>query len=541
MAITAKRRMLNHMKNHTYAIGREGKAWWDALLLAAMFSIACLMRSAVVNPDPDAYFLSYTGGYILKNGFPAVNPACAVSGGIVIQQWVVCIWNYLLFSIGEVTGTWMWGAIVLAACTAMCWKYASVFTEKPWVKLTAVSFGFFAACVNLAVSRPSPITFMLLTEYLILLEKSRDKAWLYTPVFSFALANTHAAFWAFLYVLAMPCLVPQVETNNLPGGKGYLNKNKGILSGLIFAVPAGLLNPYGMKGMLYLFLSYGTASGLKIEELQRTGIFSYCGLLVAAAIIVLAVYCIRGKAHCCGGGKDFWKTASMSAGTIMLACMHLRNIWFLALGTIPVICQIAGAVESVTLGKEGVLQRAQGRYCAMAEAVQDHLSVWCFTIIIVFAAFFLQVCNGSASLRVADSKMAPVAAADYLDSINGNDVVRRDGAGSQREISILTTFNSGAYMEWRGYKILIDSRPELYGAAIFGENLLDEYEKALDNGDLFTIVEKYGFTHILTEGSSRAELWALRMEEEGLLEKNVDGNGYSLWAVIQPAKTNGRQ
>ena len=50
----------------------------------------------------------------------------------------------------------------------------------------------------------------------------------------------------------------------------------------------------------------------------------------------------------------------------------------------------------------------------------------------------------------------PVNTADYLDRIGAD----------KRTTQVLTFFNAGGYLEYRGYKVNIDPRPELWSPAI---------------------------------------------------------------------------
>jgi hypothetical protein len=108
--------------------------------------------------------------------------------------------------------------------------------------------------------------------------------------------------------------------------------------------------------------------------------------------------------------------------------------------------------------------------------------------------FFSIWCNNGAysTLFNSDSRYAPMEAVDYLDTYDKDDVV------------LYTEFNNGAYCEFRGYRVYIDGRPELFSKKLNGkDDVLDEYCQ-ITNGkaDIGEFIQKYNFTHLIVSDKS---------------------------------------
>lgn len=471
------------------------------ILVLALFALL-IKRN---NPDSDAYFLAATGRYILENRqIPLINPFCFHDGlRIIIQQWIPAIINYWIFVTFGEEGTVWYALIFFYFQMFLCYRYASFFSENRsarWVSMliSGVFLMFFAN------SRPTSISFCMIMLELFVLEcyrrspiGNRRLCWL--PIISLIEVNCHAALWPALFIMMLPYVffekVPKKARWRTDMSNWFQAKKKYLIAMLAMFL-SGFLNPNGIRGMLYLAYSYGEI-GNQISELQSPRFLSFWGIIITLCIMVFAWYLAENKNH-----LDM-KIVYMAAGTLLLAMMHLRNFWYLTFGMMPILLS---GISEVVSEKGSVLFSKKGYICAEI-----------LTILIAGTGFSLAWSN--TEMTMADSETTPILAADYLDGLD------------QFEITLFTGFNNGAYMEWRGYQVYIDARPELYEKKINGvEDLYEEFLSTRRNGmDYQFFLEKYGFTHLIV-GETETFYTYLECSEDYI--KVIEGKGYGLFERI---------
>jgi hypothetical protein len=100
----------------------------------------------------------------------------------------------------------------------------------------------------------------------------------------------------------------------------------------------------------------------------------------------------------------------------------------------------------------------------------------------------------------------------------------------KEDVTLYTTFNTGALMEFYGYKTFLDARPELYDTEIAGENAIlqewynVEYAKV---ADVPAFIEKYGFNYFEVTSGSVMDIYLKYADGYTLLSES-DG-GYRLY------------
>ena len=113
----------------------------------------------------------------------------------------------------------------------------------------------------------------------------------------------------------------------------------------------------------------------------------------------------------------------------------------------------------------------------------------------------------------------PVQEAEYLqETVSADDII------------LYTPFSYGGYMEWSGFKVYVDARPELFQKSINGIEDLDEeiYNVQYGIADYDAFVEKYHFTHFLVENNTSMELYLKYSGKYIMLEKSED---FAIYAV----------
>ena len=173
------------------------------------------------------------------------------------------------------------------------------------------------------VPRPQLLSAPLLLVEVFLLEKftrtTDFKFLLPLPFISIALVNLHAAIWLMSLVVCLPFLFVKSTRHA-----------KFLLAAMAAIFLCGLINPYGVDAMTYVFRSYGVEminANIKemfppsAQELFGKGFFLFEALL----IVSLAKF------------KVPWRYIFLSGGLTFMALMHERNsILFYFLATFPI-------------------------------------------------------------------------------------------------------------------------------------------------------------------------------------------------------------
>ena len=477
------------------------------LLLIVLFLLVtadAILAVAAGMPDTDTHFIISTGKYIVENKeVPKINPFIIDENfKVIIQQWSFDVIVYLLYSSFSYAGIFVFACFFMLVAMFIGYKFISLYTDNFNIKLLMMTC-FIRVYYTWAQTRPTLISFSLLLTTIIVLEYFRRdrKKWLiyFLPLISLITINIHASMWPMMFVVMLPYICPNIFTL-FCDFKNAISVWWNTWKRVIFLIPVmilvGFINPNGLRGMGYVFLSYGTANSIAITELLSPMIATINGLRIILVLIVLMIYIFKNKR------KVDSAPLYMTLGTLLLASMHLRNGWFLLFGSMPLLITLLNDVKFLDIKKSNKFKNATKAIVALASVI----------IVLIVACTY--------TFHITDNAYYSINAANYLDQFK-----------NREDIIMYTEFNNGAYMEFRGYKVLIDARPELYAKKINGQkDLLSEWDKA--RRDVFyleTMIEQYGFSHMLVEDGSIVYGY---MVNHSNYEPIIEGNGYVLYQKI---------
>lgn len=482
---------------------RKSHALFSTVLPLLLAVTVALVLIGLVFPNGDTFFIIATGQHIVENGsVPTINPfVIHEEFNMIIQQWLFDIMIYGLYDFAGYLGVYLYSAVILLVTLFMMYRYFGIYSDNTRLKLLTLAFwGIFAT--YFVVARPTSISFLMCLSVVMIMEeyrRSQKRRWLcLLPALSLLTINMHAAMWPMLFVLIIPFIFP----NSLPARgqfrrycREWLKKWKWVLVAMLGMFLAGFLNPNGIRGMGYLFLSYGSASSNNvITELQRPEIMSLPGGMILATLLFLFKYIDKHRAK-----MDF-SIFYMAAGTVILAMMHFRNAWFLFFGMTPLFFHFFNGL----------------RWKPAKELKSTLAYVWANVRHVLVTLLLLAIVVVFGSPMVADSSKAPVEAVAYLDLLEKDNV------------TLYTEFDNGAYMELNGYKVYMDARPELFQEKVNGrEDVYSEYLQVLNGTiDFDEFLDKYQFSHLIVfDGTA---LSAHLRATDGY-DMVVDGNGYTLF------------
>lgn len=453
------------------------------------------------NPDSDMWWMMATGREILQNkALPTTNPFVIHEGfTIIVQQWFLAIVNYLVYSNWGRIGLIVFALCIFAINVFLLNIYISCFTEDIREK-RILTYIVAIICSFYLNTRPTQFTIMilLLEQIAVLKYKEKNKKqWLWLlPVLSVVEINIHGSFWIFLFVMLLPHVVPDIR--KVKGNvRAQIKSKRDYVLPVMVSMVAGLLNPNGMDTVAYLLKSYNsTKLFTTINELKSPMIWSWTGFFFSIAIVVLVVYIFRIHE------EDFdIANAYMGMGVVILAAKHSRNIWFLIFLIIP-------------MGKF-LLKMIYEKFIDCNEGRQQEKRIGAVKRALANSFYILVICGLVFSIvYIPDSskRYIPQEAVDYLSKFE------------KEEIRLCATFNTGGYMEWMGYKVYIDARPELFTQAINGvANVADEYyDVVYGTIDYTEFLDKYDFTHIIAD--ARGSFNTFLKYSSGYHQVNDDGN-----------------
>lgn len=415
--------------------------------------------------DNDIWFILATGREILDNGIPYTNPfSLHENMGIVVQQWVPCVISYLIYSAGGFVALGIW-VLALFAIMAFSFfrvgrilradRYGSELIALVFLPLTIVMSSYASVRPHLYTM----IAFIWVVGLLTLYRRTSRIAFLIPLPFIVAVhVNFQASMAPFDLVIMVCFLIPNflgpfhrrgklLKVNCLEWGYSRLPL---LIAALVSAV-ALLANPYFVDGAAYLVNSFGSAAYKDyINEMNPLAPASHWLYALGALFFIVTATFVGAQ----GLRRVDFPLLLLAGGTTYLSFTQIRNIW---LG--PLFCALylvsIGAHHSIALWAKARASRVLGWVACAAGVIGSCL-------LIAFEAPGLQ----ALPRNDADT---PVAALDYLDQI---------GADKDRT-RILNFFNSGGYFEYRGYKVVMDPRPELWSPSITGL-AFDYYKEFVD-------------------------------------------------------------
>lgn len=432
--------------------------------------------------DNDIWFILATGKEIVQNGIPYENPFSVFEGlQTVIQQWVVCVLYYEIHSHFGFVGLGIWVTVLYACVILSLYRVARICRGDSFGGEWLLLFSLIASIPmsSYMTVRPHMYTMLAFTwivGFLELYRRSGNVKYLIAlPIICAIHINFQAAMAPFDLVIiacyAIPNFMKPLHKADMLRSIDCANWNYGrlpLLIALVVCVFAMLCNPYGIEGALYLVNSYGSAA--------YRDYISEMGHLAPAGSVNFAVFVVALCAFCIAAGRIGLKRIDfplilLIAGTTYLGFVQVRNYW---LAPLFIVFYLSWASKGFSIR-------------LFSDAVQAKLVGACIALvgIVIGIVFIFYKAPSFADIPKNDDH-TPVAAMDYLDEI-----------GADKETTkVLDFFNPGGYIEYRGYKVNVDPRPELWNSGITKKDF-DYYNEYIDMhaGDIFfdDYIDKYGF------------------------------------------------
>ena len=471
--------------------------------------------------DADGYFILREGRNIVESGIQFTNTGFIIPGtATVVQQWLWAAGVFMVQSMSGDTGLKLLLLSIylidnilfyqIARCKGCNSFYSGIFT----IIFALFMFTF----INI---RPTLITVMFLMFEIGMLDefqitKDEFKMWTFPVIMfliSICLINIHAALWPMVLVFMLPYVVPPMFTKIFPfEKKEKLDKKKKIilLVAVIAVIVGGFINPYGIEGMMYLYNSYNPMlNSLGIRELASPSMTGYTGILLTASMLICAYYTFIWKAY---HRTVPAYAAYLLAGCLIMTILHQKNLFLVAFAFPMYMAEIFAGRKDRTIEKLKT-NKIAGILAVVIEAV----CVLCLIVPAVQTAY-----------PETERDVTPVQAVAWLDD-HINDLYKPT-------TKIYTDFNTGAYVEYKGYKGFMDARPELYFKSINKKaDYIKDYQRfSASKKDYESVMNKYKFDYLIVYPETKLDTYLQNDEKAELVDESSSNKLYKYrWSDSQ--------
>lgn len=419
--------------------------------------------------DNDFWFIINAGRDIINNGFSNIEHFTIHSNLYYIQQqWLTDIIFYYIYNKFSIVGMYILLNIINIISTLLIYKICILLSNnRIKLSLFITAFTSHLLGVSFLVTRPQifDITLILIELYLLELyiRKNNKKYLLGLPIISLLFINFHASTWLMTLVIIIPYLLGRI---NLKIFTKTDYKIKPILITIVIMILIALINPYGIKSLVYLFNSYGIEEiNNLVAEMKPITINNASIIYVYIFIILISYYVNKeNKINLC--------YLLLFLGTTYLALSHLRGIIFLLIAGIFSLSHNFKNKKDIIEKKEPFLSRYK----------IVNISYLIFASFTIFS-FIHNIENRF----INEKEMALYEVADFLDkNIDSNS-------------TIYTSYDDGSYIEYRGYKCYIDPRAEVFLKKINKKEdiFIEYYNLQSGNINYHDFLNKYNFDYLL--------------------------------------------
>lgn len=461
--------------------------------------------------DNDTYWIIKTGEYITNNGIPVKDfLTMHTNMDLVCQQWLSSVIFYKLYDVFGFTGLIVLKDIMFIVVGILMYKLSYMISKNRFACSIAVLLFSYVA-VSYFVTRPQIFTYSIVLIEIICLESyvknGKIISLLPLPILSILEVNLHASMWTMLFILMLPYFV-----NALPikiKGKNFACcKLMPLLLITVIMGFAGLVTPYGVKGLTFLFTtSIGNKVNSSIMELAPLTL-SFNEIIDIIAIVAIVVFYIfyfkKGKQ------QAPIRYHLLILGTFIMGAMYIKLFIYFA---------IIGLSVSTFMIKDYKLKikdKFKDKKFGLVVGTEIIIFVIIFIIIGSFAGDFRADNDENANSKKYIETLDEVV--DVLDNEEKDNMILYNG------------FNSGGYLEFRGYTTYIDARADSFvEEANHDYDYLSEYYNVKDGITYYKdFYNKYGFTHLLIEKRVSPYLYLSTLHDEDY-ELITENDGFALF------------
>ena len=415
--------------------------------------------------DNDFWFTIAEGKYVLQNGFPHTVPFTIYNNlDFIYQSWGTGVIFYLINKYFGLYGMLFFVIIILTIITYFYHKLCMLVSNNNKILSTIVTIvTMILLATTFITTRPQIFTYLNLVLVLYIMElytKTNNKKYLlYLPLISLIQINMHGMFFFMLFIFMLPYIVNALKFSFKDDSQERYDL-KPIILIMIIMFLTGLINPYGIKNILYVFTSYGQDILNKtIEELYPLSNSSPTEKVIIFMIFLVYILYFKYK-------KVPIRYYLLLFGTTYLAFDCYRSVALFVIASLfPLSYLYKNKIPNIDIER------------FIPKKLKKSVIIL-FLSMLIFATIFTE------KNFYPDAK-EPV---DYI--VKHYDV---------EKVKLYNYFNDGSYTIYKGLKGNIDCRAEVFLKK--NNHKKDIYKEIikLNNGIIYynDYLEKYKFTHLL--------------------------------------------
>ena len=386
-----------------------------------------------IDRENDIWFLLKHGEYILKHGFPHIEPfSMHQNFSFVMQQWLSSVIFYISHKILGQYGILLVIIITNILMLYFLYKLCMLISENRFrlsIIITCITDIFLLLFM---IPRPWIFTMLNLIIVLYIMElfykKNNRKALYFLPLISLIQINIQSSMWFMLFIFMLPYIVDL-----------FLKERRRLSSFpliIILMFICGFINPYGLDNILYVVKSYGnyyinnTVTEMLAISLndKRILFYSYLFYFILAIELLIYIFCKKGRFEL--------RHLFLFLGVSFLGLKNLRSMWIFIIGTIPFLSSyLKPYFKKLSFKEENF------------ELEPDERKKYYLVIVILC----IYTCGVSV---IANSKFT-----NKLEK--GIDAIYNT-SNVNAKTTVYTSYNNGSYAEYRNLKPYIDSRAEIF-------------------------------------------------------------------------------
>lgn len=449
----------------------------------------------------DSWFVLAEGRYLVENGIHYTDVLTIHEGmNIVVQNYGFAAIFYLIYSVLGASGLYVMMLLLNFIVCYLIYKICILISNKN-VNLSLLIMAVTDCLLikgEFITTRAQMVDYVIILALIYVLElfiktdKTKFLWWL--PVLSFMQINLHASMWWILILIIGAYIIDGIRKPKLHL-QGYRVKPLIIMGIVVLFV--GLINPYGVKMITYIFTSYGVPEiNNMVDEMASFDMRSTFNILIYMVLVVVLMLYIFGEKK-----RIRMRYLLMFFGFLALGLNSMRGMsQFILVMFFP----LALLYKNVKVG--GVIDAELARRAVVFWAGMVTISIF----VVQCAILVPQIKNGP------DDDV--IGAVDAIES----------SAGDDKNMKVYVGYNNGGYVEFRGYKAYLDPRAEVFLKNNNGkEDILKEWEEMI-KGELDSdeFLKKYNFDYLIVEELYEKELYNMKDEKyEVIYEYGDDGGG----------------
>lgn len=441
------------------------------IIFSILLAIFCtsVVRKTFEN---DTFSAIKIGDYIIHNGIDFVEHFNFNNLEYHNARWLFNVIVAFIYNNTDFLGVYIFSIINCIILGLIMFNVSLKHTKNHLLSfvITVISIEFIGSSI---VARAQTLSYILLFLEVIFLEKMIKEnkikyLFILLPI-SVLIANIHTTVWAMTLILILPYFA-EYFLSKINKTKVLYSETKSIkllLISFVVIALSGFLTPLGLLPYTYI---YKTLSGLSTEfilEMQKANIFFNYPLLILTIIYITFFIYIRKRIKI----SDIF----MVLGLFFMSIMAVRNI--------PIFVTIC----SISLSRLFIDNIDKTKLEDITNEIYKNRFIMFLipVFIVIISSIFLF--RNLYKKDYVDEFLYPTKASDYI--VDNLDL---------DNLRLYNDFDNGAYLEFRGIKVFLDSRSEVYCKEFNNTSILEDWYNASRLKTNYKFVfNKYDFNYIL--------------------------------------------